>query len=154
MRDHYYLHKMLLCTCVETRGLAVATRKRDWQRQAEKQDGESAHQEDTYLLDDGGLGKLGCIRLRFAIQSLWTGSVIGVCVHGGARRPDRSGSYRFMSDAARASTRGCLLTAREKTRLPITLLFIDRGGGEAAKVPFSGALGPPFSHNNTPIWKT
>ena len=36
----------------------------------------------TNLFDDGGLGQLGGVRLGFAIESLWAGSVIGVGVHG------------------------------------------------------------------------
>lgn len=49
------------------------------------------------------------------------------------RRPEWSGSYRLTSNAAWASTRGCLVTRTDKTELPITLLSIDRQRGGVGK---------------------
>ena len=132
MRDHYYLHKMLLCTCVEARGLVAATRETS-SRRHRKQDGEEEQAESTYLLDNGCLGQFRSIWLGFTIQCLRAGSVIGISVHGGARRPEWSGSYRLTSNTAWASTRGCLVTRTDKTELPITLLSIDRHRGGVGK---------------------
>lgn len=101
MRDHYYLHKMLLCTCVETRGLVAGTSE----AKEGKNIGSQGLKLGTYLFDDGCLSKLGWIWFCLAIENFRAGAIVGVGIHGVVAKPvpESGSSYRFRS-RARAST--------------------------------------------------
>ena len=134
MRDHYYLHKMLYCTCAVAQCccamqpwlrtvLFLAVPVRHCRQHAESRRWPTCLMMAVWasLAGSGWLSPFSVSGLVPSLESVSMADYAG---------PRRSGRYRFTLDAtAAASTPGCLVTSTAKTRLLIALLFIDRYSG-------------------------